>query len=90
MPRLLVRAKSVCTPSRNMLLSGNAFFRWKDFTPPNGRQGALSPGDGPNFPLSMKSAGYVTYHHGKKGNSATLIQAKFDVNKYLDLSYLPK
>jgi len=74
---------AVCTPSRNMLLSGNAYFRWKDFTPPNGRAGALSPGDGPNFPVSMKSAGYVTYHHGKKGNSATLIQAKFDVNKYL-------
>jgi arylsulfatase A-like enzyme len=74
---------AVCTPSRNMLLSGNAYFRWKDFTPPNGRKGSLSPGDGPNFPLSMKSAGYVTYHHGKKGNTATLIQAKFDVNKYL-------
>jgi arylsulfatase A-like enzyme len=74
---------AVCTPSRNMLLSGNAYFRWKDFTPPNGRAGSLSPGDGPNFPMSMKAAGYETYHHGKKGNSATLIQAKFDTNKYL-------
>jgi arylsulfatase A-like enzyme len=25
----------------------------------------------------------VTYHHGKKGNTAPLIQAKFDINKYL-------
>lgn len=76
---------AVCTPSRNMLLSGNAFFRWKNFAPPNNpkQKGVLSPGDGPNFPLSMKAAGYVTYHHGKKGNTAPLIQAKFDVNKYL-------
>ena len=76
---------AVCTPSRNMLLSGNAYFRWKDFVPPNNpkQKGILSPGDGPNFPLSMKAAGYETYHHGKKGNTATLIQAKFDTNKYL-------
>ena len=76
---------AVCTPSRNMLLSGNAFFRWKDFTPPNNpkQKGGIAPGDGPNFPLSMKAAGYVTYHHGKKGNTAPLIQAKFDINKYL-------
>src|SRR5215208_5439658 len=26
---------AVCTPSRNMLLSGNAYFRWKDFTAPS-------------------------------------------------------
>lgn len=77
---------AVCTPSRNMLLSGNAFFRWKDFTPPGmpkAPKGLLSPGDGPNFPLAMKEAGYLTYHHGKRGNTAPLIQAKFEVNKYL-------
>ncbi len=77
---------AVCTPSRNMLLSGNAFFRWKDFVPPgmkNARPGGLAPGDGPNFPLSMREAGYLTYHHGKKGNTAPLIQAKFEINKYL-------
>ncbi|MBC7819636.1 MAG: sulfatase-like hydrolase/transferase, partial [Planctomycetaceae bacterium] len=75
---------AVCTPSRNMLLSGKTFFRWKDFTPPSQKQkGGIAPGDGPNFPLSMKDAGYLTYHHGKKGNTAPLIQAKFDINKYL-------
>ncbi|MBM4078572.1 MAG: DUF4976 domain-containing protein [Planctomycetes bacterium] len=76
---------AVCTPSRNMLLSGNTYFRWKDHvTPDNPRQkGMLAPGDPPSFPLSMKDAGYVTYHYGKKGNTAPLIQAKFDVNKYL-------
>jgi arylsulfatase A-like enzyme len=83
---------AVCTPSRNMLLSGNAYFRWKNFTPPGGnpgkkgmgaRPGMLAPGDGPNFPLSMQAAGYETYHHGKKGNTAPLIQAKFQHDKYL-------
>lgn len=77
---------AVCTPSRNMLLSGNAYFRWKDFVPPgmkNARPGGLAPGDGPNFPLAMRDAGYLTYHHGKKGNTAPLIQAKFEINKYL-------
>jgi len=76
---------AVCTPSRNMLLSGKAYFRWRDFTPPNqpNQKGLLAPGDAPNFPLSMKDAGYVTYHHGKRGNTAPLIQAKFDINKYL-------
>ena len=77
---------AVCTPSRNMLLSGNAYFRWKDFTPPGppkAQKGLLAPGDGPNFPLAMRDAGYLTYHHGKRGNTAPLIQAKFEVNKYL-------
>lgn len=77
---------AVCTPSRNMLLSGNAYFRWKDYLSPMGpkkQAGALAPGDAPNFPLSMKDAGYLTYHHGKRGNTALEIQAKFDQNKYL-------
>ena len=65
---------AVCTPSRNMLLSGNAFFRWK---------GLLAPAEGANFPVSMQAAGYETYHHGKRGNTAMLIQAKFETNKYL-------
>lgn len=43
----------------------------------------MAPGDGPNFPLSMQAAGYQTYHHGKNGNVAKLIQAKFEINKYL-------
>ena len=65
---------AVCTPSRNMLLSGRAYFRWK---------GNLAPANAPNFPDSMKESGYETYHHGKRGNSALAIQAKFEHNKYL-------
>jgi arylsulfatase A-like enzyme len=76
---------AVCTPSRNMLLSGKAYFRWRDHVTPNqpNQKGILAPGDGPNFPLSLKDAGYQTYHHGKRGNSALLIQEKFEINKYL-------
>lgn len=76
---------AVCTPSRNMMLSGKSYFRWLDFAPPDApnQRGRLAPGDPPNFPLSMKDAGYLTYHHGKRNNTAPLIQAKFDVDKYL-------
>ncbi len=65
---------AVCTPSRNMLLSGKTYFRWP---------GNLAPADPPNFPLSMQDGGYLTYHQGKKGNSALKIQAKFEINKYI-------
>ncbi len=78
---------AVCMPSRNMLLSGNAYFRWRDFVPPGrpaSARGHLAPGDGPNLPLALKAAGYRTYHHGKRGNTAPLIEARFDVCRYLD------
>ncbi len=65
---------AVCLPSRNMLLSGRAYFRW---------EGPQAPADPPNFPVTLKQAGYATYHHGKKGNSALRIQEKFDTNKYV-------
>lgn len=74
---------AVCTPSRNMLLSGKAYFRWKDFRPPKGQRGLLAPGEGMNFPVSLKQAGYLTYHHGKKQNTAPLIESCFEINKYL-------
>ncbi len=66
---------AVCQPSRNMLLSGRAYFRW---------EGRLAPADQPNFPSALKNAGYFTYHHGKKGNTALLIQEQFEINKYVD------
>jgi arylsulfatase A-like enzyme len=78
---------AVCLPSRNMLLSGNSYFRWRDYlapAAPERQRGLYSPADGPNFPLSLKTAGYLTYHHGKRGNTAPSIQACFDVDKYLE------
>ncbi len=65
---------AVCTPSRNMLLSGRAYFRW---------QGNQAQPELPNFPTAMKAAGYETYHHGKRGNTSPAIQALFDHNKYV-------
>jgi len=65
---------AVCTPSRNMLLSGRAFFRW---------QGPQAQPELANFPTSMKTAGYETYHHGKRGNTSPAIQALFEHNKYV-------
>jgi arylsulfatase A-like enzyme len=65
---------AVCLPSRNMLLSGRTYFRW---------QGPQAPADDRTFPAVMKAAEYETYHHGKRGNSATAIQATFDTNKYV-------
>lgn len=65
---------AVCTPSRNMLLSGRAYFRW---------QGPQAQPEMPNFPTSMKAAGYETYHHGKRGNTSPKIQELFDHNKYV-------
>ena len=66
---------AVCSPSRNMLLSGRAYFRWK------GQR--LAPADGPNLPVALKQAGYETWHLGKKGNTATNIQATFEHNHYI-------
>ena len=65
---------AVCTPSRNMLLSGRAYFRW---------QGAQAQPEMANFPTAMKAAGYETYHHGKRGNTSPAIQALFDHNQYV-------
>ncbi|WP_417395704.1 sulfatase-like hydrolase/transferase [Gimesia chilikensis] len=66
---------AVCVCSRNMLLSGRTYFRWT---------GRYASADKPNFPDSMKGAGYYTYHHGKQGNTAALIHKKFDTTKYVN------
>ena len=65
---------AVCLPSRNMLLSGRAYFRW---------QGPQAPATDATFPAVLKAAGYETYHHGKRGNTALNIQALFDHNQYV-------
>lgn len=67
-------AGAVCRPSRNMLLSGRAYFRFDRF----------ASAERPNFPAALKSAGYVTYHHGKLGNTAREIHQRFDTSKYLE------
>lgn len=63
---------AVCLPSRTMLLSGRSLFHLKD-----------RAADSPSFPVSMREAGYETYHHGKRGNSPHDIQARFEHDRYL-------
>ncbi|MBX6312007.1 MAG: sulfatase-like hydrolase/transferase [Isosphaeraceae bacterium] len=63
---------AVCLPSRTMLLSGRSLFHLKDLTP-----------DAPTLPKSLRAAGYLTYHHGKKGNSPHQIHRQFDQSHYL-------
>ncbi len=65
---------AVCFPSRNMLLSGKAYFRFQ----------GMAPAAEDTFPAVMKRAGYVTYHHGKAGNTAKAIHKQFDHSRYLN------
>ncbi|MBN1910432.1 MAG: sulfatase-like hydrolase/transferase [Pirellulales bacterium] len=75
---------AVCLPSRNMLMSGRVYFHFQKFKMPDKRTKLpyASP-DEPNVPTSMKAAGYETYHHGKKGNTARRIHPLFDHTKYV-------
>ncbi len=65
---------AVCLPSRNMLLSGRSYFRFSKY----------ASGDDPNLPDALRAAGYETYHHGKRGNVALLIEKKFEHSRYTD------
>ncbi len=64
---------AVCLPSRNMLLSGRAYFRFRQ----------MAERSEPNFARSMREAGYETYHHGKSGNTAKELHKEFDHSHYL-------
>lgn len=66
---------AVCRPSRNMFLSGKTYFRWRG---PDARAEASS------FPAVLKTAGYETWHCGKRGNTAVPIQAQFEHNNYIN------
>ena len=69
-----ITTPAVCLPSRTMLLSGLSLFQIQP--------GANAVYDA-NLPRSFNAAGYVTYHHGKRGNTPLGIQKEFQVNKYL-------
>ena len=70
---------AVCFPSRNMILSGRVLFRHEI---ERGRRTHADPAK-PNFALALKAAGYGTYHHGKRGNTATLLHGTFERSRYL-------
>lgn len=63
---------AVCLPSRTMMITGRSLFHLAGLTP-----------ESPNFPRSMNVAGYVSYHHGKRGNTPQKIQEEFQHNQYL-------
>ncbi|HUY91791.1 MAG TPA: sulfatase-like hydrolase/transferase [Pirellulales bacterium] len=65
---------AVCLPSRTMLLSGRSLFHIEP-----GANGVYDA----NLPRSFNAAGYVTYHHGKRGNTPLGIHKGFQINKYL-------
>ncbi|MBN1588065.1 MAG: sulfatase-like hydrolase/transferase [Pirellulales bacterium] len=75
---------AVCLPSRNMLMSGRAYFHFRRYKLPDRRHPFpyASPEE-PNVPTTLGTAGYETYHHGKKGNTARRIHPLFDHTKYV-------
>lgn len=73
---------AVCRPSRNMILSGRTYFRWTNVI--NAKPALNAPALPNTLPATFNRAGYVTYHHGKRGNSAELIHKQFDHSHYLD------
>jgi arylsulfatase A-like enzyme len=64
---------AVCLPSRLMTMYGRSWFSVRGL-----------PEDAPCFPRSMNEAGYETYHHGKKGNTARQAHTLFAHSHYLD------
>ncbi len=62
-----------------MILSGRTYFRHEI------KKGARTYADPakPNFAAALGAAGYETYHHGKRGNTATLLHGRFEHSKYL-------
>jgi arylsulfatase A-like enzyme len=63
---------AVCLPSRTMLMSGRSLFHLKQAT-----------AETANLARAFNAAGYITYHHGKRGNTPQAIQKNFQINKYL-------
>jgi arylsulfatase A-like enzyme len=67
---------AVCTPSRNMLITGQSFLRWGG--------SAQAPDGAPNLPAVMAAAGYQTYYHGKRQNTAPRFERLFEITQTLD------
>ncbi len=65
---------AVCLPSRTMLLTGLVYFHYR-----TDRLVQL-----PSLPLTLKNAGYYTYHHGKRGNTPVAIHRHFHESYYLE------
>ena len=64
---------AVCLPSRMMTLRGRSWFTVRNLPP-----------EAPNFPKSLNEAGYVSYHHGKRGNTPSEVHKFFTYSHYLN------
>jgi len=64
---------AVCLPSRMMMLRGRSWFSVRGL--PKGFS---------NFPKSLNEAGYVSYHHGKRGNTDRAVHTCFTHSHYLN------
>lgn len=63
---------AVCNPSRHMLLSGTSLYRY------DSKRVEGTFGD------AMKQAGYLTWHVGKRGNTAREYHKAFHYSSYVD------
>jgi arylsulfatase A-like enzyme len=64
---------AVCMPSRMMIQRGRSWFSVRQ-----------QPPGYPCLPKSMKEAGYVTFHLGKRGNEDTASHKEYDYNLYME------
>jgi len=63
---------AVCLPSRQMTLTGQSWFRVRDL-----------PEEAPNIAKTFRQAGYLTYHIGKRGNTARKVHPSFEISHYV-------
>jgi len=63
---------AVCLPSREMMLTGQSWFRVRDL-----------PSEAPNIARTFREAGYLTYHIGKRGNTARKVHPFFEISHYV-------
>jgi arylsulfatase A-like enzyme len=70
---------AVCTPSRTMIATGRSLWHIPDW-----KTTKTAPPGMPLLPLSMASAGYVTFHCGKRGNECSYANATYATNIELD------
>ncbi|MFH1719337.1 MAG: sulfatase-like hydrolase/transferase [Planctomycetota bacterium] len=63
---------AVCLPSRQMTLTGQSWFKVRDLTE-----------ESPNIAKTFRQAGYLTYHIGKRGNTARKVHPSFEISHYV-------
>ncbi len=65
---------AVCNPSRHMIQSGMSLYRYR----PQPEEAT------PSLARAFRQAGYETYHHSKRGNSALAYHQHYEHSHYLE------